>query len=371
MIADTIKKFYYDPETGFISSNRLYEKMKAEGYKVTLEQVKDVVEKQVTYQTHKQVQVRKKNFEKIQSPSKNNNWQMDLLDVSKYSKFNKGNNWLMNTVDVFTRKAHSVPMKSKTTGESLRAFEETMKVLGTPKNLNTDLESAFLSKEFQSLLKEKEIEHWQFDPDKKRNNAIVERFNRTIREVMAKYFYARDTKMYLDVLDELLKNYNNSVHSTLGATPEQVWNGKEKPLGDGTSKTKRVEPEPESNMLQDIKVGDWVRVIKQYDIFKKRSAEKAYSKTIYEVMSKDGKRYTVKSKKGETQERVGWELQKIDPDNIEEYEGKKDNQKKAFKKQEESKKVDRALKKEGIERNDDSSSRSVRSDKRVLRSSKK
>jgi len=369
MIADTIKKYYYDPETGFISSQRLYEKMKAEGYKVTLEQVKDVVEKQVTYQTHKQVQVRKKNFEKIVSPSKNNNWQMDLLDVSKYSKFNKGNNWLMNTVDVYTRKAHSVPMKSKTTGESLRAFKETMKELGTPKNLNTDLESAFLSKEFQSLLNENKIEHWKFDPDKKRNNAIVERFNRTMREVMAKYFYARDTKKYLDVLDELLKNYNNSEHRTIGTTPNQVWNGKEKPLGD--SITEKFDDIDESKLIQDIKVGDWVRVIKQYDIFKKRSAEKAYSKTLYEVIKKEGKRFTVKSKKGETQERVGWELQKIDPEKVEEFEGKKDNQKNAFKKQEESKKIDRALNKEGIERNDDTSSRTLRSDKRVLRFSKK
>jgi hypothetical protein len=103
MIDDTIKKFYYDPETGFISAQRLYDKMKSEGYKVTLQQVKDVVEKQVTYQTHKQVQVRKKNFEKIVSPSKQNNFQMDLLDMSKYSKFNKGYNWLMNTVDVYSR----------------------------------------------------------------------------------------------------------------------------------------------------------------------------------------------------------------------------------------------------------------------------
>ena len=186
---------------------------------------------------------------------------------------------------------------------------------------------------------------------------------------MAKYLYARDTKKYLDVLDELLKNYNNSEHRGIGTTPNQVWNGKEKPLGDSIKE--KFDDIDESKVIQDIKVGDWVRVIKQYDIFKKRSAEKAYSKTLYEVISKDGKRYTVKSKKGETQERVGWELQKIDPDNIEEFEGPKDKHKNAFKRQEKEKKVDRELKKEGIERNDDPSSRSLRSDKRVLRSSSK
>jgi len=364
MIADTIKDFYYDPKTGFISAQRLYDKMKSEGYKVTLQEVKDVVEKQVTYQTHKQVQVRKKNYEKIVSPSKQNNFQMDLLDMSKYSKFNKGYNWLMNTVDVYSRKAYSVPMKSKTTDESIRAFQDTMKELGIPKNLNTDLESAFLSKEFQSLLKEKGIEHWQFDPDKKRNNAIVERFNRTMREVLAKYFYARDTKNYIDVLPEIIKNYNNSEHRGIGTTPELVWNGKEKPMLDN--------PIEDSPSIPDIKIGDWVRVIKQYDIFKKRSAEKAYSKTLYEVIKIEGKRYIVKSKKGETQERVGWELQKVvEPDKIEEYEGPKDNQKEKFKKQEKERKIDRALNKEGIERNDDVTSRSLRSDKRVLRSSSK
>ncbi len=48
---------------------------------------------------------------------------------------------------------------------------------------------------------------------------IIERFNRTIRDKINKYMIAYKTNRFIDVLPELVENYNNSIHSSIKITP--------------------------------------------------------------------------------------------------------------------------------------------------------
>ena len=48
---------------------------------------------------------------------------------------------------------------------------------------------------------------------------MIERFNRTIKETMSKYFSANNTRKYIDVLDLLVEQYNNTIHSSSKMTP--------------------------------------------------------------------------------------------------------------------------------------------------------
>ena len=52
--------------------------------------------------------------------------------------------------------------------------------------------------------------------------AIIERFNRTLKTKMYKYFTKNYTNRYLDVIGKLLKRYNNSIRSTIDMTPRKV-----------------------------------------------------------------------------------------------------------------------------------------------------
>ena len=64
----------------------------------------------------------------------------------------------------------------------------------------------------KSLLEEHNIRYFSTQSDKKA--AIVERFNRTLKTMMWKYFYSKGTNEWVDVLDELITNYNNTKHSS-------------------------------------------------------------------------------------------------------------------------------------------------------------
>ena len=51
---------------------------------------------------------------------------------------------------------------------------------------------------------------------------MIERFNRTIKENMFKYFSANNTLKYVDVLYSLVDQYNNTIHSSIKMTPKEA-----------------------------------------------------------------------------------------------------------------------------------------------------
>ena len=49
-----------------------------------------------------------------------------------------------------------------------------------------------------------------YSTENEEKSCVIERFNRTIKEKMFKYFSANNTRKYVDVLDLLIEQYNNS-----------------------------------------------------------------------------------------------------------------------------------------------------------------
>ena len=51
---------------------------------------------------------------------------------------------------------------------------------------------------------------------------MIERFNKTIKKKMFKYFSANNTRKYVDVLDLLVDQYNNTIHSLIKMSPKEA-----------------------------------------------------------------------------------------------------------------------------------------------------
>ena len=51
---------------------------------------------------------------------------------------------------------------------------------------------------------------------------MIERFNRTNKEKMFKYFSANNTRKYVDILDLLVNQYNNSINLSIKMTPNEA-----------------------------------------------------------------------------------------------------------------------------------------------------
>ena len=72
----------------------------------------------------------------------------------------------------------------------------------------------------KSLLEKHDIKYFSTNSDKKAG--VVERFNRTLKTTMWKFFYSKGTYNWIDVLDQLVYNYNNTKHSIILMKPKDL-----------------------------------------------------------------------------------------------------------------------------------------------------
>lgn len=148
--------------------------------------------------------------------------QGDLLDVSKLARVNKGIRFLVTLVDVYSRRAWILPIKKKATGELMRVLEPWLREY-RPYNLTFDKEPGIRSAAVTKLVKELGVKRWfSQDLTNKGATAIVERFNRTVRNWMTRYTLS-EGKKYLSGLPKFIRSYNNTYHRTIRMAPIKAW----------------------------------------------------------------------------------------------------------------------------------------------------
>ena len=216
-----LKKIYYDPNNpgSFGGVEALYREGKKEVPSLTLGRVKEFLSGELVYSLHKPV-LRRFKRNKIVAEKPFENMQCDLVDMKEFVKQNKGYNYILTAIDVFSKKAFAKPVKAKSAAEVSKAFENILKQ-HKPFKLMTDEGTEFKNATFRKLMKKYNIQHY-FAKNKEVKCAIVERFNRTLKNKMFRYFTLRGSRYYLDVLDKLIDSYNNSYHRSIKMTPNNV-----------------------------------------------------------------------------------------------------------------------------------------------------
>ena len=145
-------------------------------------------------------------------------WSADLVDRQAFSSFNKGFKYILTIIDVFSKYAWAVPIKDKSAASVTKAIEKIISDRN-PKKLWVD-EGKKYNATFKKVLDKHKIDMYStFNKDK---TVVTERFNRTLKDIMWKYFTANNTRFYLDALDQMVKNYNYKVHSTIKMTPKEA-----------------------------------------------------------------------------------------------------------------------------------------------------
>ena len=136
----------------------------------------------------------------------------DLVDMQLYSKMNKGYKYIFTNIDVFSKIAYTFPLKSKKIQDIKPCFQKIFKN-NKPKYIWSDREPAFLSKEMQEFFKDNNVKIYHTNSHLKA--IVIERFNRTLRELMMKEFFKNNNTVWYNILPKLIKIYNNRYHSTI------------------------------------------------------------------------------------------------------------------------------------------------------------
>ena len=89
-----------------------------------------------------------------------------------------------------------------------------------PLRVQTDQGKEFYNRGVQAWFKKLGTHHFSTYGDSKAS--VVERWHRTLKQRMYRYFTAHNTLRYVDVLQPLIHTYNHAYHRSIGMAPHQV-----------------------------------------------------------------------------------------------------------------------------------------------------
>ena len=177
----------------------------------------------------------------------------DLADMQLISKFNKGFRFLLCVIDIFSKYAWVVPLKDKKGVSIVDVFKKILDDLNRkPNKIWVDKRSEFYNNSFKKWLKDNDIEMYSIQNEGK--SVAAERYIRTLKDKIYKHM----KNVYIDKLDDIMSEYNNTYHRTIKMKPADVKNNT---YIDFKKEVKDKDPK--------FKVGDHVRISKYKNIFAK------------------------------------------------------------------------------------------------------
>ena len=201
----------------------------------------------------------------------------DLVDMTQYSKINKRYRYIFTNIDVFSKYAYAFPLKSKKI-QDIKPFFEKIFNKNKPKYIWSDKELSFLSKEMQKFFKDNDVKIYHTSSHLKA--VIVERFNRSLRDLMLKEFVKNNNTIWYNILPKLLKIYNNRYYSTIKMKPIEVNKNNEKYIKENIYTYNKASKNPK------FKIGDLIRIrLKRRDVFDKPSGNIKWSEELFKIHS--------------------------------------------------------------------------------------
>lgn len=189
-------------------------------------------------------------------------WQADLAEVGLIADFNEGYRYILTVIDIFSRYAWASPLKTKRGEDVADAFKSIFDEGRIPKRVQTDQGREFENRHVRSLFDQHNIE--LFSVKSAYKAAIVERFNRTLKHRIWRYFTAENKQVWTKVLQDAVHAYNHSVHRSIKRKPVDVTADEVGDMRDLMAN----KPKPPAGK-DDIHIGDTVRISKVKSVFEK------------------------------------------------------------------------------------------------------
>lgn len=161
---------------------------------MSIEDVEEWLKSQSAYTLHKPVGL---NFKTrlVVAHQIDEQWQIDLVYMSKLFKHNDGLKFIRVVVDILSKYAWLEPLKSKhdvaVKNALKQIFSETIR---RPKVVQTDKTTEFLDVFVKTDLANNHIKLFASHSDRKAHS--VERLNRNIKGIMFRYFTKKNKKVY-------------------------------------------------------------------------------------------------------------------------------------------------------------------------------
>jgi hypothetical protein len=269
-----LHKIYYE-EHNYDGIEQLYNKAKVIDKTIKKEFVREWLSKQ----QNKQMTVRKvgkKEFLPIYSEM-NNSFQIDLTFFPRYKKQNDNYYVLFTAININTRYVYAYKAKDKNMSTILNIMQ-LMEKKTVINSITADEGTEFKNVEFQTFCNKNNIECYFVKGDGHKLG-IINRFHRTLKDKLTKYFLAKDTVRWIDVIDKIIYNYNHTVNRGIGTEPYKV----DAKLEHEIIVWKRAQTDILNTKNDKLLKGDMVRIINKRVLFDDKMLPN-YSNDIYKII---------------------------------------------------------------------------------------
>ena len=127
----------------------------------------------------------------------------------------------MCVIDIFSKYAWVVPLKDKKGITFTNAFQKILKESKRkPNKIWADKGSKFYNRMVKKWLKDNNIEMYSIQ--NKGKSVVAERVLRTLKTKIYRYMTSTSKNVYIDKLDDIVNEYNNTYHRTINMKPVDV-----------------------------------------------------------------------------------------------------------------------------------------------------
>lgn len=276
-VAAILTPLYSSAEHGFKGRDALFDEIKEYHPEISRRDVAYFLSNVESHQLHL-VRDRNRTSRPIIASRPHERWEIDLVDMSKLAPSNRQIKWLLNIIDVYSKYAWSKPLPNKRP-ETVRRVIAPLLREHAPSLVQSDN-----GPEFAGITDNPAIKQIFIRPYTPQSNGQIERFNATLKRKIYELMTSRGTRQYIDKLNELIENYNNTRHSVTKHRPSDLVDGT------ATWDMRRVRQGAQSYPV--LQAGDKCRVAMERldpewrkNIFKKKHYLPRWSVRLYTIQT--------------------------------------------------------------------------------------
>ena len=272
---ELLNTLYYK-EKNYDSAKELYRKAKLRDKNIKLDDVSTWLKKQSTYQVTTKPKIGKKEYKQIYDED-HFAFQIDLTFLPQYKSKNNNNYVLFTAININSRYAYVNFGTNKNTDTIMKMLEKFLKDAIMINSITMDSGSEFINAKVVKWFEDNDITtHYVVGDSHKLG--IINRFHRTLKDKLLKHFLASKSTNWIDNIDDIVQNYNNTVNRGTGFTPKEASKGL---IQSFIISRAREHNDKIGDQEIVINVGDTCRVRNKKKLFEKMNLE--YSDDTYIV----------------------------------------------------------------------------------------
>lgn len=298
---NVLQVMYNDVEQSRNGRDSFYFKVALKYMNISRSYVQEWLRKQENYQLHL-IQPREKLLQPETVKSIGEKLMIDLIDMTAYKGSNGRKGWVLTGIDVFSKFGFAKAITTKKADKVLDGLKDILleyrtKMGMNPQLIHSDNGSEFTNRDYKEYLRQNNIKTFYGQTYTPQQQGNIERFNRTLKGLIFSYITKRKShnlpfsERYVDVLDQILKNYNDSIHSSIKDKPKNILKPNRSNLKQIKLVDKRIEKfGANKKELPTLLINDRVRlhILTRSEHRKEKIFAKKYlpqwSKEIYEVV---------------------------------------------------------------------------------------